>query len=661
MPTVTYNKKTIMELLGRKVSDEQLSNRISYLGTGFEGITEDEVTVEIFPNRPDLLSEAGLARALASFMDIKPGFKRYDVKKSGIKVVVDKSVKNIRPFTACAVVKGLKLTDERIKEIIQIQEKLHVTYGRNRKKTAIGIYPLEHIKPPIYFKALHPEEIRFKPLDMNKDLTGSQILAIHPTGREYGYLLEGKERYPIFIDSRQSIMSMPPIINSNTVGKITLTTKDVFIETSGFNFEYQHTCLNMLVTALADMGGHIYSVDVVYPDKKYVTPDLNGREMKLDIDYVNKILGLELKESDVKKYLGRMGHDYRNKKAVVPNYRADILHQIDLVEDIAIAYGYENFRGTLSDFSAVAQEKPIEIFKNNLRIILIGLGLIEVKNYHLTNKDAQSKLMNYSIDVVELENSVTQDYNVLRAWITPCLLETLKNNKQYDYPQNIFETGIVFKSDESFDTGVQETERLAVALCGNDANFTKIKQIADTLAEALGIKYDVTDTEHASFIKGRAARILFNNSKVAYIGEMHPQVLMNWGIDMPVAVFELNVTELFRLMNFPKNGVDNKDLRIEREVSQHAQKSVAIKAEHAVNTEHKSTHKPKHKSDVVQHKQGKSSSSSVHKKSAIKPAKKSSAKSHAKSSPKSSSSSKSSAKAKVHNLKKSSKHNNSKR
>jgi phenylalanyl-tRNA synthetase beta chain len=588
MPTVKYNKKSLMELLGRKVSDEVLSNRINYLGANCEGVDENEVTVEVFPNRPDLLSEQGLARALSSFMDIKLGFKKYDVKKSGVKVVVDKSVKGIRPFTACAIVKGLKLTDEKIKELIQIQEKLHITYGRNRKKAAIGIYPLEHIKTPIYYKALHPEEIKFKPLDLNKDLTGSQILAIHPTGREYGYLLDGKEKYPVFIDAKQSIMSMPPIINSNNVGKIAVTTKDVFIECSGFEFDYLHTCLNIIVTALADMGGHIYSVDLSYPDKKHVTPELSGRELKLDVEYVNKILGLELKESDVKKYLGRMGHDYKNKKALVPNYRADILHPIDLVEDIAIAHGYENFKGTLSEFSTVAQEKPISIFKNQLRSILIGLGLIEVKNYHLTNKDNQSKLMNYNIDLVELENSVTQEYTVLRAWVTPNLMETLRYNKHYEYPQNIFEIGTVFKLDDSYDTGVKETDRLAIGLCGSDANFTKIKQILDVIAEALELKYDLTETEHGSFIKGRVARVLLSNSKIAYVGELHPQVLMNWGIEMPVAVLELNVTELFNLMNFPNDKV---------EVTEHSKKTVSKKESKKQKPVHKKVHsKPKKKS-----------------------------------------------------------------
>ena len=552
MPTVKFNKKTVLELLGRKVSDEVLAERISMLGTAFETMNNDEMTIEIFPNRPDLLSEQGLARALKSFLEIKTGFRKYDVKKSNVKVIVDKSVKQVRPYTACAIVKNLKLTDDKIKEIIQIQEKLHITYGRNRKKAAIGIYPLEHIRPPIFYKALNPEEIRFKPLDLNKELSGSQILAIHPTGREYGYLLEGKDKYPVFMDSKLQFMSMPPIINSNTVGKITVSTKDVFIECSGFDFDYLHTCINIVVTALADMGGDIYSCEISYPKKKYTTPVLTGREMKLDIDYVNKILGLTLKETELKYLLEKMGHDYKNKKALIPGFRSDILHPIDLIEDIAIAYGYENFKGKIANVATTSQEKPLEIFKNKIRELLIGTGLIEIKNYHLTNKDYQTKFMNYTTELVELENSMTQEYNVLRSWLTPNLMETLRYNKHYDYPQNIFEIGTVFRINDSYETQVQETERVAIALCGNDANYTKIKQVLDTLMEALDLKFTVLESEHGAFIKGRVGRVVVNDEKIAYIGEIHPQVLLNWSIEMPVAVLELNITDLFRIMHFPQ-------------------------------------------------------------------------------------------------------------
>lgn len=598
MPTVKFSKNMLFELLGRKINDEQLEDRINFLGANVEGINGDELAIEIFPNRPDMLSEQGLARALKTFLGIKPGFKQYTVKKSTVKVFVDKSVKGIRPFTACAVVKGLKLTEDKIKAIIQIQEKLHVTYGRNRKKAAIGVYPLEHIRPPIYYKALHPEEIRFKPLDMNKDLTGSQVLAIHPTGREYGYLLEGLEKFPVFLDSKMNVMSMPPIINSNNVGKVTVQTRDVFIECSGFDFDYLHTCLNIIVTALADMGGEIYNVEIKYPDTKYVTPELSGTEMKIDVDYVNKILGLNLKESDVKNLLEKMGLGYKNKKALIPGYRADILHQIDLVEDIAIAYGYDKFQSKIPNAATVAAERPIDIFTNKIREVLIGMGLLEVKNYHLTNTDYQCKLMNYTADLVELENSVTIEYNVLRYWMVPSVLETLTKNKHYDYPQNLFEIGTIFRINNNSETKVQENERLAIAFCGTDANFTKVKQALESIFGALDINYSVVETEHSSFIKGRVGRVKVNDEKVALIGEIHPQVLMNWSLDMPVSVIELNITDIFRIMHMPTD----------------------ITIEHRTSAEHKKENKT-HESKV--HNSSKKHSKPAHPLHSKKPVKKS--------------------------------------
>jgi phenylalanyl-tRNA synthetase beta chain len=551
MPTVKFSKKCILESLGRKISDEQLLDRIAMLGTGIEGVDGDEISIEVSPNRPDLLSVQGLARALSSFLSIKTGLKKYIVKKSSIKVIIDKSVKDVRPFTVCAVVRDLKLTDERIRQIIQIQEKLHITHCRNRKKASIGIYPLEHIRPPIYYKALHPEEIRFKPLDLNKDLNGAQILAIHPTGREYGYLLEGLDKYPVFIDSKMQFMSMPPIINSNSVGKVDLQTRDVFIECSGFDFGFLHSLLNIIVTSLADMGGEIYSVELTYPDKKRTTPALEGIKMELDTGYVNKILGLSLKESQVKSLLEMMGYNYKNGKAVVPAYRTDVLHPIDLVEDIAIAYGYDKFSGRPSTVATSGNERRINVFENKIRDVLVGAGLLEVKNCHLTNKEYQTKLMNSSSELVELENPSTAEYNALRTWLLPCLMESLKYNKLYEYPQNIFEIGAVFKLDAKKveETGVHESERLSVLFCGQDANFTKIKQLLDALMESLNAKYSIADAEHSSFIHGRVGRVVINDEKIAYIGELHPQVIMNWSLEMPVAALELNISDLFRIIS----------------------------------------------------------------------------------------------------------------
>ena len=545
MPTITINKKEFERLVGKKLPLDKLRDRISYLGTDLESIDENEIIVEIFPNRPDMLSLQGFARAFSSFIGVKKELRKYKVKDSKEKVVVDKSVAKIRPYTACAIIKGIKYDDEKIKEVIDIQEKLHITYGRNRRKVAIGIYPYEKIKPPIRFMAKRPEEIKFRPLEFSGEINGKQILSQHPAGREYRHLLNGLDKFPIFTDANNQILSMPPIINSHITGKITEQTKDVFIECSGFDFRVLQKCLNMVVTAMVDMKGEIYSMKLEYPEKKYITPDLRPEKMKININYVNKILGLDLKEKEVKLCLERMGYGYSKKNVFIPAYRADVLHQIDFAEDIAIAYGYDNFKEEIPKVATIAEESKFEIFKNKITDILIGLGLIETNTFNLSNKDFQTTYMNTGLELIELANSLSSEYNVLRAWVIPSLLEILKNNKHYEYPQNIFTIGTIFKKNDKTETNVEENDRLAVALCDEKADFTRIKQVFDYLMKALDLKYETKEIEHTSFINGRVARISVNGKKVAYIGEISPVVLENFDLIMPVAVFELNLTELF--------------------------------------------------------------------------------------------------------------------
>jgi phenylalanyl-tRNA synthetase beta chain len=544
MPTITIDKDAFEHFAGKKLPLDQLKDRISMLGTDLEGIEGNEITVEVFPNRPDMLSVQGFARAFSSFTGEKTGLRKYNVEDSGFEVIVDKSVKDVRPYTACAIVKGIHYDDQRIKEVIMIQEKLHVTYGRNRKKVAIGIYPMEKIKMPIHFLAKSPEDIVFQPLEFPKAVNGKQILMHHPAGKEYAHLLAGKTTYPIFTDGSGEIMSMPPIINSHKTGRVSHETKDVFIECSGFDLAVLQKCLNMIVTAMADMGGKICSMNIRYPDKTIVTPDLSPTEMDIDLDYINQRLGLSLKEADLKKLLARMGFGYEKKKVLIPSYRADILHQIDFAEDIAIAYGYENFDGILPTCGTVGQEQQFEIIKAKIADALVGLGMIETHTNNLTNKDNQVRKMCADLDVIELANSISEEYNILRAWVLPSLMEILQSNKHNEYPQNIFGYGTVFKHSSSTDTGILEDERLSVLLCSENADYTKARQTLDYLFRCLDIKYHVEDTEHPSFIPGRVARVSALGRKLAYIGELKPEVLENWGIELPVAGFELNISEL---------------------------------------------------------------------------------------------------------------------
>ena len=544
MPTITLNKEEFEKLVGKKLDIEQLKDRISMLGTDLGGIEGNEITVEVFPDRPDMLSEQGFARAFSSFIGVKTGLRNYKSKSSNYEVAVESSVDKVRPFTACAVVKNLKFDNQKIKSIIQLQEKLHTSYGRNRKKIAIGIYPMEKIKFPITYKALPPEKIKFIPLEYNTILNGKQILTETNTGRDYAHLLENEKLYPIFIDSNNEILSMPPIINSHTTGKITEETKDVFIECSGFDLGVLKKCLNIVVTSLADMGGEIYEVTLKYKNK-IKTPDLATEKIKLNTENTNKLLGLNLKESEIKSLLERMGYNYSKGIVEIPSYRADILHEVDLIEDVAIAYGYENFKEEIPNVSTVASESEISKFKRKISEILIGLKLLECYTYSLSNKINLNQKMNSKTESIEVESPVNSDYDTLRSWMIPSLLQILKENKRYEYPQDLFEISTIFESSEKTETGVEESQSLAVVKC--EGNFTHIRQILDSLLSSLNLEYEIEESYHSSFIEGRVGDIVINKEKVGFLGELSPEVLTNWNLEMPVSALELNLSELIKL------------------------------------------------------------------------------------------------------------------
>ena len=519
----------------------EMENKIAMFGTPVEAVDSDKIDVEIFPNRPDLLSYGNFKNSFLAFSSRKgkTGLIKVKVEKpeNNYSVIIDKSVEKVRPFTACAIVKNLMFDDEKIKEIIDIQEKLHATLGRKRKKAAIGIYPLEKIKLPIKFEAKKPEDIKFIPLEASKEMNGRQILSQHPTGREYGFLLENYGLYPVFSDANNEVLSMPPIINSHKTGKISNETKEVFIECSGFDFNILKKILNIVAYSLAEMGGKIYSMNLKYGNKTVNTPDLNPEVIKINLDNVNKLLGLQLKEAEVNRYLEKMGYEYKNKSVLVPAYRVDVLHEVDLIEDIAIAYGYQNFIPEILQVSTIGEKDKKEIIKKKIAEALIGIGLLETSSYHLTTKDDQIKKTGLNIfNAIEVSDSKTE-YSILRNDLSHYMLKILSENVDVEYPQEIFQIGRIFHQGNKT---IEEKEHLAFALA--PGNFTKAKQILDYLSKMLNIKLDIVNAKEASyFIEGRVAEIKFNSMNIGYIGEVHPQILNNFKIKMPVTMLEINI------------------------------------------------------------------------------------------------------------------------
>jgi phenylalanyl-tRNA synthetase beta chain len=375
-------------------------------------------------------------------------------------------------------------------------------------------------------------------------MNAAQLLAQHPAGRAYAHLLEGQSRFPVFIDARGQVLSVPPIINSQMTGKVDSSTKDVFIECSGFDLRALKILLNILVTMLADMGGRIVAVDVKY-SKKITTPDLAPRKIKVDIDAVGKLLGIDLKEAEAKKLLERMGYGYAAGQALIPAYRADVMHLVDLAEDIAIAYGYEKFRPEIPKVATIGSADDFSEFQETIADFLVGLGLLEAMTYNISNAAVQTKAMNCHADVIELANALTVDYNALRAWMLPSLMEVLKVNKMKDYPQKFFSIGTVFSNDPKTPTQVGEITKLAIVSAHPKADYTEIRQVVEYLLKVLGLNASFEDAEHSSFVPGRVAQVKVDNHAIATIGEIHPQVITNFNLEMPVAAAEINLTELF--------------------------------------------------------------------------------------------------------------------
>lgn len=546
MANITFSRKTFEKEIGKL--DEKMQEKISMFGTPLETFDEETIEVEVFANRPDLLSYQGFKRCFLAFLGKKPGMKKYEINKpeKDYQVIIDSSTKDVRPYTSCAIIKGLKLDEEKIKEIIEIQEKLHLTMGRKRKKVAIGIYPLEKIKLPITLKALEPDYIKFIPLESEKEMSGLQILQKHPTGKEYSHLLSGKSKFPVFTDAENNILSMPPIINSQMTGKVTTETKDVFIECSGFDFKTLKKCLNILVLVFADMGGKIYQMELKGAPEK-ISPILESEKIKISLENTNKTLGTNIDEKKIKVFLENMGHNYnsKTKEVEIGPWRTDILHEVDLIEDVAIAYGYQNLAPEIPDISTTGKENPEEIIKRKIAEILTGLSLLEISNYHLTNKDYQFEKMGVpekqEKEFVELENSKTE-FNILRKDLSSFILRNLSENVDSEYPQKIFEIGTVFELKQS----IQEKENLAIAI--TPGNFTEIKQIWMYLMKSLGIKTELNETEENTnhLIEGRVATITLDNKEIGILGEIHPKILKNWKIKMPVAILEVNLKEIFK-------------------------------------------------------------------------------------------------------------------
>ncbi len=564
MVIVDTSFKKVQGLLKGDITIEELEQTLADMGFELDEVDGDEIKIEITAERTDLITPEGVARAINCYKKFTPTYQEIEVKKGDYVHKTDASVKPYRPFTRSFVVKGLKLTSNNIKELMNVQEKIHDTYGRKRKKVAIGVYDLGKLNFPITYCAKKPSEIKFVPLEMSQELGAMKILQKHPTGRNYAYLLEGLDKFPVQIDAKGQVLSMPPIINSNDLGKISTDSSDLFVEATGTSGEALDNIMNILATMFNDWNGKIYSVTIEDvgdngKETKTVCPRLVHVEREISLSAVKKLIGIDITLEKAVELVQMMSYtvakkyEDKNKLLVnIPSIRTDIWHEVDIADDLARAYGYNNIIPTMPNIFTIGEMLPMNKLVEDVCNFLASLGLTEVKTFALTNQQSQYQNMDFGEeepDHISLASD-TEDKNIsmVRTWLVPEMLKVLVANRNKEYPQNLFEAGMVVIPDAKVDVRSRNVWKLASVLCDDKVDFTSIKQIIAAVVEYLGLKLETKETMEPFLIPGRAAEVLVNGQKIGFIGELHPQVLDNLELQVPVVAFEIDLQKVFGMM-----------------------------------------------------------------------------------------------------------------
>jgi len=383
-------------------------------------------------------------------------------------------------------------------------------------------------------------------------MTLKDILIHHPKGQEFAHLLTDFDKYPIVIDNKDIVASMPPVINSESTGKVTEKTKNLFIEVTGINLDDTQVALNIVVCALADRGGKIKTVLVDYGEKHLRTPDFTPKKIKVKFTEIEKITGIKFSLKELKDLLEKQQYEVKKAKDCLeveyPSYRQDIMHPVDVIEDILISYGYNKVTPILANLATTGEISPIEEFCEDIRELIPGFGAQELLNFTLTNKEILFRKMNLKEEnCIEIANPVSNKWTNLRNAIIPSLMDFLEHNTSQEYPQQVYEVGDIVIINDRAETKTDTRKHLAWALADKEANFTKAKQIITYILTGLNIDFQIEEESNDSFITGRCARIIANKKVLGYFGEIHPKVLQNFSIEFPICALELDLTELFTL------------------------------------------------------------------------------------------------------------------
>ena len=544
MATVEFGLGDLNSLLGQKLPQEQVQEACAMLGMPLERTEGDTMVLEVNPNRPDWLSVEGIARSLSSFLSIRTGMRKYSFREPATTALVDKSFLAAgRPYCAAAIARNVTLSDELLRAMMQLQEKLCETLGRRRTKVSIGTYDLSRLSPPFYYKGFAPDALSFVPLEMGEKLSLREILERHPKGRLYAHILDGISTYPVITDSKGEVLALIPITNGESSKLVAGAASDVFIEANGTSRNAVEDSIAILCAQLADRGAAIEQIEFKGA-VNVVTPCSKERRVRVSAEAVRKLLGIETSCEQIASSLGRMGFDAKVAEAgvvaaTVPLYRSDIMHEADLIEDVGIAYGYQNFSGREPPFATIGAKHQVEAFADRLRQLMAGLGFQDCITFTLTNENVHyARMLLQPSQRVQIGNPLTTETTMVRTSILPGLLSVLEANKDQKYPQRLSEVGDVVLIDSQSPQGCSTKKKLCAVVAGKTASLSEIKSVVEALLKELEFPYGLSPRDFPFFVGTRCAAV--QGDKVeGFFGEIHPQVLEGFNIEMPVAAFEL--------------------------------------------------------------------------------------------------------------------------
>ncbi len=578
MPTISVSKRDLESLLqqGRKdlhtLNIEELKRLLQLAKGEVKSIEGDELRIELADtNRPDLLSVEGIAR------QIKRHKEQVTRNKSRVKreIIVDAELKKVRPYIGGFLAQGVSLEENGLIALIETQEKLADVFGKQRKALAIGVYNAKKFEFPVYYRAVEPESRKFIPLDFDYELNLREILNQHPKGKEYGYILRDCQKFPFLEDCKGRVLSFPPIINSKLTGEVKADERDIFCEVTGENLSRLTLVVNILAENFKDRGFKIEACLV-----KYAYSTDFGKDVRTPYEFKDTLLvchqefegllGLKLRKEKIKEHLEQMRYLVKIEgdkfKITPPSYRRDVMHSVDVIEDFAISRGYDNFEPEALKEFTIGKLQDIELIARKAREIMLGCGFVEIMSNVLCSKPMVGSNMRLSEfaescgdDVIELENPISESYEVMRNSIIPSLLQVEGQSSKATYPHRIFEVGeVAVKEDAGFSLREKKKNsprtliKLSALIAHSNANFSELHSFLDSLAYYLGFSYQLKKIAHPSFIKGRAGSIIVDNEEVGVLGDTHPEVLENFKIKYPVAVFEISLP--------PSTKVGRKDL-----------------------------------------------------------------------------------------------------